>query len=216
MDLSSFSFFNPAPDFREMSILRLISQKTDISQGALARSSGIVPSMVNNYISQLEKDGFLVKEGENRRNMSYQLTDEGKFRLQFLTISYLNEVSKLYTKSHDIFLEVLTEIEKHHIKRLYLYGAGIIGGVIAEILRFEEYEILGYIDDSSKKIGECFNDFHVFSVSEIKDDVYDGVIIASFKHSAQMFERAVDLGLKNIFCFKITEQGTVRLEKMGG
>lgn len=216
MDLSTFSFFNPAPDFREMSILRLISQQPAISQSELAKRTGIVPSMVNKYIYQMEDEGYLVKVGENRRKMTYQLTGEGKFRLQFLTISYLHEVSQLYTQSHDIFLEVLREIEHNQIKRLYLYGAGIIGGVIAEILRFEDYEILGYVDDAVDKTAKTFYDYPVYQPGQVKREQYDGVIIASFKHAEQMYLQAVDFGMKNIFCFEITEQGTVRLKKMGG
>src|SRR6056297_49386 len=207
MDLSSFSFFNPAPDFREMSILRLISQQPSISQGELAKCTRIVPSMVNKYIYQMEEEGYLVKVGENRRTMTYQLTDEGKFRLQFLTISYLHEVSRLYTQSHAIFQEVLTEIEKNKIKKLYLYGAGIIGGVIAEILQFEDFQILGYVDYAVDKTNSNFYGYPVLSPSDISKENYDGVIIASFKHAEQIYQQAVESGMKNIFCFEITEQG---------
>lgn len=216
MDLSNFSFFNPSPNLREMNILKIISKEPTISQGSLARASGIVPSMVNRYIFELENDSLLIKEGLNRRTMSYKLTEKGKFRLQFLTISYLNEVSQLYTQSHDIFVEVLAEMERNDIAKVYLYGAGIIGGIVAEVLRFEDYEILGYIDDAALKQGEKFHDFSIYVPSSIKDEPYDGVIIASFRHSEKMFNNAVEYGLKNIFCFEITDLGKVRLEKMGG
>jgi FlaA1/EpsC-like NDP-sugar epimerase len=173
--------------------------------------------MVNRYIYQLEKDGFLLKEGENRRNMSYNLTQKGMFRLQFLTIAYLNEVSNLYSQSHDVFLEVLTEIKKNRIKKLYLYGAGIIGGIVAEVLRFEEFEILGFIDDSISKQNEQFHGFSIVSPKSINDEVgYDGIVIASFRHSENMYKQAIKCGLNNIFCFEITDLGNVRLVKMGG
>jgi len=216
MELSSFSFFSPSPNFREMNILRMISQEPDISQGSLAKSTGIVPSMVNRYIYQFEEDGLLLKEGKNRRNMRYNLTKKGRFRLQFLTIAYLNEVSSLYTQSHDIFLEVLTEIRKNNIERLFLYGAGIVGGIVAEVLQFEEFELLGFVDDSVSKQNEQFHGFSIVSPESIRKVEYDGIVIASFRHSEKMFNKAIKSGLKNIFCFEITEQGTVRLKKMGG
>lgn len=216
MELNNFSFFSPSPNFREMIILRMISQQPEISQGTLAKTTGIVPSMVNRYIYQLEQDDMLQKEGENRRNMQYNLTKKGRFRLQFLTIAYLNEVSNLYTQSHDIFLEVLTEIRKNNINKLYLYGAGIVGGIVAEILRFEEFEILGFIDDSVSKQEEQFHGFPIHSPEHIKETKYDGIVIASFRHSVNMHKKALEIGLKNIFCFEIEEQGEVRLKKMGG
>jgi len=216
MELNNFSFFSPSPNFREMIILRMISQAPEISQGALAKTTGIVPSMVNRYIYQLEQDDMLQKEGENRRNMQYNLTKKGRFRLQFLTIAYLNEVSNLYTQSHDIFLEVLTEIRKNNINKLYLYGAGIVGGIVAEVLRFEDFEILGFIDDAVSKQTEAFHGFPIHAPETIKEKPYDGIVIASFRHSDNMHTKALEIGLKNIFCFEIEEQGEVRLKKMGG
>ena len=216
MELNNFSFFSPSPNFREMIILRMISQEPEISQGALAKTTGIVPSMVNRYIYQLEQDDMLQKEGENRRNMQYNLTKKGRFRLQFLTIAYLNEVSNLYTQSHDIFLEVLTEIRKNNINKLYLYGAGIVGGIVAEVLRFEDFEILGFIDDSVSKQEEQFHGLSIHSPEHIKETKYDGIVIASFRHSDNMHKKALEIGLKNIFCFEIEEQGEVRIKKMGG
>lgn len=215
MELSNFSFFSPSPNFREMNILRMVSQDPDISQGALAKATGIVPSMVNRYIYELEKEGLLIKEGDNRRTMSYNLTQEGRLRLQYLTIAYLNEISSLYTQSHDIFLEVLTEIKKNRIKKLYLYGAGIIGGIVAEILRFEEFEILGFLDDSKSKQDNVFHGFKICSPNSVNDSLYDGVVIASFRHSEKMYKNASEIGLKNVFCFEISELGTVKLKKMG-
>ncbi len=216
MELSNFSFFSPSPDFREMIILRMISQEPEISQGVLAKATGIVPSMVNRYIYQLEQDDMLEKKGENRRNMQYNLTKKGRFRLQFLTIAYLNEVSGLYSQSHDIFLEVLTEIRKNNINKLYLYGAGIVGGIVAEVLRFEDFDILGFIDDSIAKQTEIFHGFSISSPESITKQSYDGIVIASFRHSDNMHKKALEIGLKNIFCFEIEEQGEVRLKKMGG
>ena len=212
MTLMDFSFFNPSPNFREMSLLRALSQNPDISQGILAKSAGIVPSMVNRYISEFEKEGVITKEGENRRTMSYALTEEGKFRLQFLTISFLNEVANLYSQSHEMFVEVLTSLKEKGINRLYLYGAGIIGGIVAEVLRLEEYEILGFVDDSALKCGEKFHDLGIYSPESIKGADYDGIIVSSFKHSGKMVENAQKHGLKKLFVFKIDEQGQVTLK----
>ncbi|MEA1883768.1 MAG: winged helix-turn-helix transcriptional regulator [Thermotogota bacterium] len=199
-----------------MNLLRMISQEPDISQGSLSKSTGNVPSMVNRYIYQLEQDGLLLKEGENHRNMRYYLTKKGKFRLQFLTIAYLNEVSSLYSQAHDIFFEVLTEIRKNNIERLFLYGAGIVGGIIAEVLQFEDFDILGFVDDSSSKQNDQFHGFSVVSPESVRELEYDGIVIASFRHSGKMFKKAIEIGLKNIFCFEITDLGSVKLVGMGG
>ena len=59
-------------------ILKLISEDNDISQDKISKNVGIVPSMVNKYLKDFEEKGYILKSGENKRNMTYQLTEQGK------------------------------------------------------------------------------------------------------------------------------------------
>ena len=50
LNIEKYTFFNPSPNFREMMILKLISEDNDISQDKISKNVGIVPSMVNKYL----------------------------------------------------------------------------------------------------------------------------------------------------------------------
>ncbi len=214
MDLSEYSFFNPSPNFREMSILKALTESSSVSQERLARLAGIVPSMVNKYIKDFEDSGLIQKEGENRRNMKYVLTEAGKFRLQYLTILYLKEAAKLYTESREIFGEVLDVLKESEHESFYLYGAGIIGGSLADILRTEGMRIIGFLDDSPAKQNGTFHDLHVFSPDEAECKDETAVIVASFRHADNIVKNARENGMKNVMVFTISRTGKVELEQV--
>lgn len=214
MDLSEYSFFNPSPNFREMSILKALTESSSVSQERLARLAGIVPSMVNKYIKDFEDSGLIQKEGENRRNMRYVLTEAGKFRLQYLTILYLKEAAKLYTESREIFGEVLDTLKESEHQSFYLYGAGIIGGILADVLRTEGMKIIGFIDDSIAKQNGTFHDLHVFSPEEVTCNEDTAVIVASFRHADNIVKNARENGMKNVMVFTISRTGKVELEQV--
>jgi predicted transcriptional regulator len=213
LELDEYNFFNPSPNFREMMILKLISKNENISQDKLSKNVGIVPSMVNRYLKDFEEKKYLIKDGENRRNMKYELTDEGKKRLQFLTVSFVNEVSKMYSDTKNSFLNVINVLEKNNINKILLYGAGVIGGIVLKVLNSENMEVIGFIDDSLSKHGDKIHGIDIYSPDEIKEEKYDAVIIASFRHSEEILKNAKENKIKKLYIFKIDENGDVSLEK---
>jgi predicted transcriptional regulator len=214
MDISEFSFLNPSPDFREMNILKGITENHEVSQQKLSRISGVVPSMINRYISDLEEKGYIKKEGENRRRMKYILTEDGIFRLQFLTISYLREVAKLYVQSRETFGKVLDMLSSEGYNGILLYGAGIIGGILADVLKTEGMDPVAFVDDSPVKQGEQFHDLKVYSPEEVSKLKYDVVIIASFRHASKIARKAKEVNLKNVMVFEISDSGEVSIKKI--
>lgn len=215
MDLTEFSFFNPSPNFREMSILKALAENPEISQERLARTAGVVPSMINRYIKDFEDQDLISKEGENRRRMKYILSESGRFRLQYLTIAYLREVAKLYSQSRDIFGNVLDMITVNGYNNLLLYGAGIIGEILADTLRTEGINLLGFVDDSPAKQEDILHGFKVYSPEKGTTLGADGVIVGSFRHAENIVKQAIKYGFKNIMVFDIAESGKVSIRTVG-
>lgn len=207
------SFFNPSPEMRELSILKAIAENPSISQERLSREIGIVPSMVHRYLDDFEKTGLIKKTGENRRTMSYVLQGEGRNRLQYLTVAYLSDVAKIYAQSRSVFGEVLDFIGINGLDSVYLYGAGIVGKMLSTILLFERIEVLGFIDDSALKKGKEVGGVPVFDPEQVIETDYDGIIVASFAHSSSIISRAEAKGLRRLYVFEISENGSVSLKK---
>jgi DNA-binding MarR family transcriptional regulator len=212
LDIQKYTFFNPSPNFREMMILNLISQDNDISQDSMAKIVGVVPSMINKYLKDFEENGYLLKSGENKRNMSYELTDAGKKRLQFLIVSFVDEVSELYTETKDSFKKVFQTLKKDNIKNILLYGAGVVGGIVLKVLKDENINIVGFLDDSSLKQGDKLQGIDIYSPEKAKELIYDALIIASFRKSESILQKAIEKNLQKLYVFKIDDEGNISLE----
>ena len=207
------SFFNPSPEMRELNILQAIAENPSISQERLSREIGIVPSMVNRYLSDFERTGLITKIGENRRSMSYILLDEGRVRLQYLTVAYLADVAKIYAQSRSVFGEVLDFISARDFEKVYLYGAGIVGKMVSTILLYERIDVLGFIDDADFKKGTQVNGIVVLEPERVVGNEYDAVIVASFAHSASILSKAAAIGLSKLYSFEISSKGRVSLKE---
>lgn len=212
-DFEDYMFLNPSPNFRELMILQIISQNKKVSQEMIARSVGIVPSMVNRYLKDFEDKKYIIKTGGNRRNMNYEITHDGKKRLQFLTVSFINEVSKIYSETKKSFNKVLDKIEDMGYQNILLYGAGVVGGIVLKVLTGENINVIGFIDDSVSKQGDKIHGINIYSPEEVKNMNYDMIIIASFRHSEDILKNAKENQLSNIYIFNIDESGNVSLEK---
>ena len=75
-----------------------------------------------------------------------------------------------------------------------------------------DVQVIGFIDDDTKKQGKYFNGYKVYSPQQATKMEYDCVIVASFKNSDSIIQNAKKVNLKNIFLFNITDKGKVTLK----
>jgi predicted transcriptional regulator len=211
--MDEFSFFEPGILFREYVLLKEIFSKSDITQQELAEVAGIAPSMVNKYLMLFEKKGLIDKIGPNRRKMNYFITQNGIYRLQYLAVSYLREVAKLYSNSRLVFMSVAEELFKNGIQKIVLYGAGVVGETLLDILKTERIQIVCFVDDDNSKHGTVLNGIKIISPDKLAADIYDAVLIASFRHAGKISAKARSHGMKNIYIFSVQTDGRVSLKR---
>lgn len=206
-------FFEPSVLFREYVLLKAILSDGSISQQQLAKIAQIAPSMVNRYLTFFEQKGYIKKTGPNRKRMSYQMTQDGIFRLQYLSVCYLRQTARLYSSSRQVFSEVLDQLSSSRFKKIILYGAGIVGQTLLNILVSENIEILCFVDDDSSKQGTTVDGVKVIDPSMVDKTSYDAVLVASFRHADEIAQRARSLKMKNILVLRIQTNGRVFLQR---
>ncbi|AEH52034.1 MarR family transcriptional regulator [Pseudothermotoga thermarum] len=205
-------FFEPTAIYREYLILRAILHQEHISQKKLAKMVGVVPSMVHNYLITLQENGLIQKSG-SKRKMKYQLTEAGKTRLQYLTVLYFSEVARLYKQSKENFRKVFDDLRSTNSHRLVLYGAGVIGQNLAWLLIEEGFNLVCFLDDDPKKQGKEIAGIRVLPPEQFHSQEYDAVLIASFKHADEIFQKAKLVNLKNVYIFRLKTSGEMHLER---
>lgn len=191
--LKNLRFFNPTSELKILLLLEQIQNSNKITQNRLAHYIHSAPSMINIYIKQLEKDGFLVKNKKTKKDIEYIITRKGIDRKNYLLVTYMNELIDLYnlTKINvELFIKNLT---KRNYRNCVFYGAGETAKVIIKVIEEMEksdFKLLFLVDDDINKQNKKFMGYNVFSNLAIeKNNNIDAVIITSCVYEKEIKNR---------------------------
>lgn len=188
--MSEFKFFEYSPTFRVMMILKALEDGIT-THGEIASLAGIVPSLVNKYLKKLKDEGLV-----DNPDGKYQITDQGRIKLNYLYLSYLSEIVDLYSsienKFQDVFLKLVGKRE------LCIFGAGVVGRMFERLITTRSnFHIVAFLDEDEKKIGTKIDGIPVISL----EDKFraDAIIVASFKNGERMVRKLLERGVKNVY-----------------
>ncbi len=180
--LKNLRFFNPTSELKLLLLLEQIQYSNKITQDKLAHYIHSAPSMINIYIKQLEREGFLVKNKKTKRNVEYIITKKGIDRKNYLLVTYMNELIELYNLTK-INLELFVKnLIKRNYKNCVFYGAGETAKVIIKVIKDMpklDFKLMFLVDDDINKQGEKFEGYDVVSSVNIKKHDIDVIIITS-------------------------------------
>jgi DNA-binding MarR family transcriptional regulator len=112
-------------------LLDQIENDPDVKQKDLAAQLGVAVGTVNWYLKRLVAKGYVKVKKAQRRKLRYIITPEGiAFRTR-LTINYIETSMRLYHKTRQHLLELLSEVHKAGFNHVRIDGEGDI----AEICR---------------------------------------------------------------------------------
>ena len=175
-------FFNTTSEFKILLLLEQIQNSNKITQNKLAQYIHSAPSMINTYIKQLEKEGFLVKNKKTKRNVEYIITKKGVDRKNYLLVTYMNELLELYNLTKINIELFIKNLIKRNYRNCVFYGAGETAKVIINVLNDMpklDFKLLFLIDDDINKQGKKFEGYDVVSNVSIKKHDIDAIIITS-------------------------------------
>jgi len=180
--LKNLRFFNPTSELKILLLLEQIQNSNKITQGKLAHYIHSAPSMINTYIKQLEREGFLVKNKKTKRNVKYIITKKGIDRKNYLLVTYMNELIELYNLTKINIELFIKKLVKKNYKNCVFYGAGETAKVIIKVIKDIpklDFKLMFLVDDDINKLGGKFEGYDVVSSEELKKCDADGVIITS-------------------------------------
>ena len=180
--LKNLRFFNPTSDLKILLLLEQIQSSNKITQDKLAHYIHSAPSMINIYIKQLERKGFLVKNKKTKRNVEYIITKKGNDRKNYLLVTYMNELIELYNLTKINIERFVSNLIKRNYKNCVFYGAGETAKVIIKVIKDMpklDFKLLFLIDDDINKQMEKFEGYDVVGNMNIKEYDIDAIIITS-------------------------------------
>jgi len=180
--LKNLRFFNPTSELKILLLLEQIQNSNKITQDKLAYYIHSAPSMINTYIKQLEREGFLIKNKKTKRNVEYIITKKGIDRKNYLLVTYMNELIELYNLTKINIELFVKNLIKRNYKNCVFYGAGETAKVIIKVIKDMsklDFKLMFLVDDDINKQGEKFEGYDVVSNVNIKKHDIDAIIITS-------------------------------------
>ena len=191
-------FFIPSPLYKEFMLLDVIEKQPSITQRAMSQSLNVAVSMINSYLSEYEKKGFLIRRYLSPKVVEYEITKEGKDRRKLLNIWYLDASQHIYASAKANISLFLESVKNKGFKKLYLYGAGEVAEIFIQVLMGEKLDltVLGIIDDDPLKQGTYVFGIQVIPFETLKDNQYDGILVSSYKFHIEIKNKCIDKGIQ--------------------
>lgn len=168
----------------------------DTTQKEMAAIIHAAPSMVNIYLKAYEEKHYIVREYLSPKKVKYRITPEGLKRKNYLLITYLHELLKLYKLAEDKVEAFLVHLEEKGYRRILLYGAGEVAETILGIIKSREdslLEVMGIIEDDKKKWQQELLGFKIISREAIDQYQHDAVVITSYTFEDEIIEKLADI-----------------------
>ena len=190
--LKNLRFFNPTSELKILLLLEQIQNSNKITQYKLAHYIHSAPSMINAYIKQLEREGFLVKNKKTKRNVEYIITKKGIERKNYLLVTYMNELIELYNLTKINIELFVNNLIKRNYKNCVFYGAGETAKVIIKVMKDIpklDFKLMFLVDDDIDKQGKEFEGYVVVSNANIKNHDIDVIVITSCVYEKEIRDK---------------------------
>ncbi len=193
----SQTYFIPTAKHKKYLVLDIISKNSDLTQREIASLAAISLSMVNQYLTDYESDGYIVKEYITKKSVKYLLTDKGLEYMKVLNIGYLSETQKLYNKAKEDIYSFLNRMINKGYKDIILYGAGEVAEIILQTINSDKIiplKVISLIDDDIEKQGTVLVNIEINSIDYINKVKHDCVMISSYSNHDEIMNKLLEYG----------------------
>lgn len=177
-------------------MLQHIENSPDTTQKEMAEIINAAPSMVNVYLNEYEEKDYIKREYISAKIVKYIITTEGLKRKNYLSITYLHELLKLYKLAQENVESFLNELEDKGYRNILLYGAGEVAETILGIVKDRNDKLLkvvAVIDDDASKTSKEILGFKIITRKDIKDYDHTVVVITSYTFEDEIMERLKEI-----------------------
>lgn len=190
------TYFKPTILCKEYLILDMIEKNPNITQRAICKEIGIAVSMVNDYLEEYEKNGYVKREHHTTKTVDYIITKSGSERKKFLNIGYLKSSQQLYNSAKENIEQFLKQISEKGFHNILLYGAGEVAEILLSTIKTNHeanVHAVAIIDDDPNKQEQKIVSTNIISINEIANFEHDGILISSYTNREIIKERILSL-----------------------
>jgi predicted transcriptional regulator len=192
-----------------MNILKQVDADAHITQAELAGRCSLSVAMVNNYMKELCRIGYLEYHRRTIKSVTYHLTPLGTKQLGVLQAELIGEMVDLFTAAKSQIQNCILSQCSSELQRVVLFGCGALAQLVFHSFEATGARILGICDDNIETIGSDFCGREVLNSSQIRFLAPDAVIIADVKRTEDIYQSLQHLSSNGIQILRLNAQETV-------
>jgi DNA-binding MarR family transcriptional regulator len=164
--------------YRSLQILDELSNNDSLTQRDLSGRLGIALGLVNSYIKNLVKKGYITVKAIPTKRYAYYLTPKGFTEKTRLTYDLLHDYTRIYREARRCLKMLFQELEKNGNNKIVFAGADEIAEIAYITLQETNIELVGVVNLGN--VDALFFGKQVKPLSRLKDMQYDCIIVVSY------------------------------------
>jgi len=182
------------PDsYRSLQILDELSNNDALTQRDLSKRLGIALGLVNSYIKNLVKKGYITVAGIPPKRYAYYLTPKGFAEKTRLTYDLLHDYTRIYREARKNLSRLFEDLGRNGAKRVVFAGADEVAEIAYLSLQEFDIEFSGVLDTERK--GQPFFGKTIRSLDEVASLKADAIIITTYLRRNNMLQDLIRLGV---------------------
>jgi DNA-binding MarR family transcriptional regulator len=194
-----------AEHYRSLQILDELSNNDSLTQRDLSSRLGIALGLVNSYIKNLIKKGFITVKAIPTKRYAYYLTPKGFTEKTRLTYDLLHDYTRVYREARRSFKQLFHELEASGMTTVIFAGADEIAEIAYITLQETDLKLVGVVDPD--KADEMFFGRKIEPMTGLNNMEYDSIVVTSYLkreslHRALLDHGIVDKNIREIFAIR--------------
>jgi len=188
--------------YRSLQILDELSNNGSLTQRDLSSRLGIALGLVNSYIKNLVKKGFITVKTIPSKRYAYYLTPKGFTEKTRLTYDLLHDYTRIYREARKNLKILFKQMQDEGIRRVVFAGADEVAEIAYISLQETGLKLAGVLD--GEFAGGDFFGNEIQQMNILEDMEYDCVVITSYLkrdtiHKELLKHGAINKNIRAIF-----------------
>jgi DNA-binding MarR family transcriptional regulator len=175
--------------YRSLQILDELSNNDSLTQRDLSGRLGIALGLVNSYIKNLVKKGFITVKAIPSKRYAYYLTPKGFTEKTRLTYDLLHDYTRIYREARENLKTLFNKMQHDGIKKVVFAGADEIAEIAYISLQETTIELIAVVD--GERSGEIFFNRTIQPLQAINGMDYDSIVVTSYLKRKMIYEKLI-------------------------
>jgi DNA-binding MarR family transcriptional regulator len=177
--------------YRSLQILDELANNDSLTQRDLSSRLGIALGLVNSYIKNLVKKGFITVKAIPTKRYAYYLTPKGFTEKTRLTYDLLHDYTRIYREARENLKTLFNKMQHEGIKNVVFAGADEIAEIAYISLHETTIELIAVLDE--ERAGQLFFNRTVQPLQAIDTMTYDSIVATSYLRSKLIYQELIQL-----------------------